>query len=238
MFWLTLDVETIPGQSDEARAIARAETRAPGTLKKPESIEAWWAEHGEAAVEENWRKQALDAALGELCCLGFAIGEDGQAQAIVRAPDEAEGEFVRRCLKAADKALMDIDHWHEARRPFVVGHNVSFDLGFLRARCWANRIAPPRWLPSADARAGRDYGDTMTQFAGFGGRIALSKLCACLGLPDPKEQGDGRDVFDLWRSGEHEALARYCQADVEATRAAWMIMTGLEPLEVVEEGRW
>ncbi len=234
MFMLTLDVETIPGQSEAASAIARADTKAPGTLKKPESIEAWWAEHGDAAVEETWRKQALDPALGELCCIGFAVGEDGEASAIVRAPHESEGDFLRRSLAVISKALSNAPHWHEARRPFVVGHNVQFDLGFLRARCWASRIMPPAWIPKPDTRSGKDYGDTMTMFAGFGGRIALSKLCACLGISDPKEQGDGRDVFDLWRTGEHEALAHYCKADVEATRAAWLIMTGLEPLELVE----
>lgn len=231
---LTIDVETLPGQSEEARAIARAETKAPGTLKKAESIEAWWAEQGEAAIMETWRKQALDPAAGELCAIGFAVDEEGDADCLVRGIDEPEDAFLRRAIKAINDALQDVPHWHEARRPFIVGHNVAFDLGFLRARCWANRIAPPAWLPRPDARVGRDYGDTMMQFAGHGGRISLSKLCRCLGLPDPKEQGEGRDVLDLWQRGCYAAIAEYCKGDVATTRQAWLIMAGLERLEVVE----
>ncbi len=223
---LTIDIETIPGQSEEARAIARAETKAPGTLKKPESIEAWWAEQGDAAVEETWRKQALDPAMGELCAIGFACGEDAPAVSVVRQLDEAEGDFIKRALQTI-QAAVEIEHgpfWHDSRRPFPVAHNAAFDFGFLRARCWANRIRPPHWLPKADARQGRDFGDTMLAFAGYGGRVSLSKLCRCLGIFDPKEEGDGRDVLALWKEGQHEALAAYNRADVEATRACWLVM--------------
>ncbi|QIK38107.1 hypothetical protein GWK36_09035 [Caldichromatium japonicum] len=227
---LVIDIETLPGQSDHARAIARAETKAPGNIKKAESIEAWWAEHGEAAVDEQWRKQALDPALGELCAIGFAIGEDGEADSIVRGLDETENAFLRRALAAINAALRDAPHWHPAMSEAVypVCHSSSFDFPFLRARCWANRIRPPHWMPGPNDRQGRDFGDTMTWFAGYGGRVSLSKLCACLGLADPKEQGDGRDVLALWKDGQHEALAAYNRADVEATRTAWLIMTGAD----------
>lgn len=228
-FILTLDVETLPGQTEEARAIARAETKAPGNLKKAESIEAWWAEQGDAAVMETWRRQALDPATGELCAIGFATGEEGEPDCFVRAVDEPEGAFLRRALRAVQETTIQ-----DMRRPFIVGHNVQFDLQFLRARCWANRIAPPVWLPRPDARLGRDYGDTMTQFAGYGGRISLSKLCRCLGLSDPKADSDGCDVPDLWQRGCYAAIAEYCKGDVAATRQAWLIMAGLERLEVVE----
>ncbi|MGB9670682.1 MAG: hypothetical protein ACP5OY_08700 [Halothiobacillaceae bacterium] len=233
-YMLTLDLETVPGQSEAARAIARAETKAPGNLKKAESIEAWWAEHGEAAIEEQWRKQALEPSLGEICAIGYAIGEDDSAQSIVRGHDETEGDFLRRALHAINAALRQAPYWHEARRPFVVCHNAAFDLPFLRARCWANRIIPPHWLPKPEDRQGKDYGDTMLLFAGYGGRVSLSKLARCLGLADPKETGDGRDVFDQWRSGQHEALAAYNIADVETTRRAWLIMRIGADCEVID----
>ncbi|MEO1767813.1 hypothetical protein [Thiobacter aerophilum] len=231
---LTIDVETIPGQSEAAKAQARAETKAPGTLKKAESIEAWWAEHGEAAIEEQWRKQALDPAIGELCAIGFAIGEDGEADSFVRGLDETESAFLRRALRSIDDAMRDFPHWHESRRPFVVCHNAAFDLPFLRARCWANRIIPPHWLPKPEDRQGKDYGDTMLMFAGYGGRVSLSKLARCLGLADPKETGDGRDVFDLWKAGSYAAIAEYNKGDVETTRRAWLIMRIGADCEVID----
>lgn len=230
---LTIDIETLPGQSEAARALARADTKAPGTLKKAESIEAWWAGQGEAAVMETWRKQALDPALGEICAVGFAVGEEAAAVPLVRGLEEPEGDFLRRAVSAVKEALEASPHWYEIRRPFLVAHNAPFDLGFLRARCWSNRIRPPHWLPRPEDRQGRDYGDTMTLFAGYGGRVSLSKLCACLGIPDPKEHGDGRDVFDLWKDGHHDALAAYNRADVEATRAAWLRMAYAHDCEML-----
>jgi hypothetical protein len=232
---LFIDVETIPGQSEEARAIARAETKAPGNLKKPESVAAWWLGHGEAAVEEVWRRQALDPALGELCAIGFAFGEDSPAVSVVRRLDEAERDFLKRAISTINAAI-EMDggaSWHESRRPFLIAHNAPFDCGFLRARCWANRIHPPRWLPKPDARLGRDYGDTMQVFAGYGGKVSLSKLCRCLGIHDPKQDGDGRDVLALWKEGQHDALAAYNRADVEAARTSWLIMALAADCEVI-----
>lgn len=240
MLPLFIDLETIPGQSEQAREIARAETKPPGTLKKEESITAWWEEHGEAAIEENWRKQALDPALGEICAIGFALGEEAPAQSLVRGLEEAEGDFLRRALRAIERSIREMTADIDGQRgPWdaitlrPVAHNAAFDFGFLRARCWANRIRPPYWLPRAADRYGKDYDDPMLAFAGFGGRVSLSRLTRCLGLPDPKAETDGGAVFDLWRNGEHARLAAYNAGDVEACRACWLIMTAGAGCELV-----
>lgn len=203
-------------------------------MRKAESISAWHAEHGDEAAEEAYRRQALDPALGEICALGFAA-DDGPVECTVRTLAESERDFLLRALQGIEAMLA-------ARRPdpsdpaapwfagvpvHPVGHNISgFDLGFLRARLWANRIKLPAWLPGPLARVGKDYSDTMTMFAGYSGKVSLDKLCRCLGIASPKSNGDGGAVFGLWRAGEHEALASYCAGDVEAVRQCWGIMTG------------
>src|SRR5512139_4067132 len=70
-----IDVETLPSLATAARDLVRESIKPPGTLKKPESIAAWWENEAPAAIEEAWRKQALDAAAGELCAVGFASDE-------------------------------------------------------------------------------------------------------------------------------------------------------------------
>jgi hypothetical protein len=233
MTTLFLDIETLPGQTEAAREQARADTKPPGTLRKAESIAAWWETEGEAAVEATWRKQALDPATGEMCALGFAT-LDTEPQSVVRALDEPEGVFLRRALAAVDAVLAaeapalqaDGTPWPFPAEVYAVGHNTEFDLGVIRARSWSNRIRLPRWIPKPGSRAPRDYADTMQMFAGYGGRISLDRLCRCLGVPSPKADCAGSDVLNLWQSGQHDALARYNAADVEATRACWLIMTG------------
>lgn len=229
---LFLDLETIPSQRLDAMTFALEATKPPGTLKKPESIRAWWDTEGQDAIHENWLRQALDPAIGEISCVGFAT-EDGTPRAVVRERDEEEGPFLRRAWRAIMDELHMDPHWHEARRPFVVGHNVAFDLRFMHLRAWANRLRLPAWFPKPDARAGRDYGCTMTTAAGFGGRLSLDALCRALGVQSPKTACDGRQAVELWLQGRMAELAAYCAADVAATRECWHIMTGcgLEGIE-------
>ena len=238
-----LDVETVPSQHPDARELARAELKPPGTLKKPESIQGWWDTEAESAAEAAYRKQALDPAQGELCAIGYALLE-GEPQVSVRELGEAERAFLVRALRSIDELLArrfeGVDRallpWADTST-FVIGHNVAFDLSFIRARGWANAVPVPRWVPGPWARPPKDYLCTMGQFAGPGGRISLDRLCKCLGVPSPKQGGDGSAVFDLWRSGAHDELAAYCSNDVQATRACWHIMSGVsgDPVAAVVE---
>lgn len=221
-----LDIETLPSLKPDARDIAGESVTPPGTLKKPESIANWWLEEGPAALEAAYRKQALDAATGELCAVGFA-GDDTEPVSLVRALDESEPVFLTRALDAI-WALLDTRavtapngrDW--PAEPYFIAHNAPFDLGFLLRRCWVNNTRPPFKLPTPSAREGKDYGDTMTAWAGYRGTISLDRLCRALGVPSPKAEGvDGSQVFDLWQAGEHLRIATYNAADVLATRQCW-----------------
>lgn len=221
-----LDIETLPSLASDARELARAGVRPPANYKKPETIEAWWRDEGDAAAETAWRKGALDGAVGEVCAIGFA-DDDSEPVSLVRGRHEPEGDFLRRAL-AAINILADTfatpgpDGHNWKADPFFVCHNAPFDLGFLLRRCWALGIRPPFKLPLPSAREGRDYGDTMTLWAGPRSTIGLDRLCRALAIPSPKADGiDGGQVLDLWLCEKMETLARYNAADVEAVRACW-----------------
>lgn len=232
---LFLDCETVPSQHPDAREQARAELKPPGTLKKPESIQSWWDTEAEAALESAYRKQALDPAQGELCCIGFAV-DDADPVAVVRTLNEPEGDYLRRALAVVDEHLREANRqadpllqpWIDAAPVYPVGFNIAkFDLQFLRWRCWASRIATPSWLPGPFARAPRDFGDVMMLAAGPTGTMSLDKVCRALGIASPKAEGvDGSQVLDLWRNGEHERIVAYCCSDVQAARCAWHVMQG------------
>lgn len=234
MTTIYIDVETLPGQTEEAKSKARRDTHAPAAMKRPETIAAWWRDEGDAAVDAKWRAQALDPASGELCCIGFAL-DDADPEAVVRELGEPEGAYLRRALAVIDARLKAHEQAiDEAMRPWVsgepaycVGHNVAFDLGFIRARCWATRTPIPSWIPGAFARTPRDFGDSMLAFAGYGGKISLDRLSRALELRSPKEGGfDGSQVLDAWIAGEHERIAKYCARDVASTRECWQVMAG------------
>ena len=221
-----LDIETLPSLAPEALDLARAGVKPPGNFKKAESIAEWWKTEGEAAVAEAHRRQALDAASGELCAIGFAA-DDTEPVSLVRERQEPEPDFLRRGL-AAVAFLVDsgcttgADGTLWPMQPYFIAHNAPFDLGFLMRRCWVNGIRPAFKLPPPSAREGKDYGDTMTTWAGYRNTIGLDRLCRALGVPSPKAEGmDGSQVYDLWQAGEHERIATYNAADVRAVRACW-----------------
>ena len=228
-----IDVETLPSLLPDARELARQGVRPPGTLKKPESIAAWWETEGPAAIEEAYRRQALDAATGELGALGFC-NDDTEPVSLVRASNESDAHFLRYALgevlalvNTGNRTGPDGHVWPD--EPLFIAHNAPFDLGFLLRRCWVHGLRPPFRLPGPSAREGKDYGDTMTAWAGYRGTIGLDRLCRALGIPSPKAGGvDGSQVFDLWTAGNHEAIRAYNVADVEAVRACWWRLNWME----------
>jgi hypothetical protein len=221
-----LDIETLPSLSTDARELARQSVKCPGSYKKAESIAAWWETEGEAAAETAYRKGALDGAIGELCAIGYA-SDDTDPVSLVRIADEPESDFLRRSLEAiralADSAaVIDASGNSWPSEEYFIAHNAPFDLGFLLRRCWVHGIKPPVKLPLPSAHAPRDFGDTMTLWAGNRETISLDRLCRALGVKSPKSDGvDGSQVFDMWQAGKYEDIARYNAADVLAVKQCW-----------------
>lgn len=230
-----LDVETVPSQHPEALAEVRATLKPPGTLKKAESVAAWWANEADAAAEEAHRKQSLDGGTkGEIISIA-AVTEDGDQWVRCRAPGESEAELLREFFAVvegwtqaeADKmTLGHPDAWPiDAHYP--VAHNAAFDMGYLWRRAIINRVPLPRWLPGPDGRAGKDYGCTMLAWAGWGNRVSLDSLCRALGITSPKDEGiDGSKVYDAWQAGEVERIAAYNLKDAQTVAEVWQRLLG------------
>lgn len=232
---LFLDVETIPCMHPQAKAEIRASIKPPGTLKKAESIAAWYATDADAAAEETWRRQALDGGTaGEI--ISVAIVDDGNRQFVrCRKQGEAEAELLADAFAAVEawtaadaeqllpgrSAAFPLDDHH------VIAHNAAFDAGFLWRRATVHAIPRPRWLPGPMDRPGKDYSCTMQLWAGFGGRVSLDTLCRALGVPSPKAEGfDGSQILDAWLAGEAERIAAYNLADAMTVREVFHRLMG------------
>lgn len=248
-----LDIETIPdmrpGARDEQIKHAAENIRVPngatkeslaadlGITDKDEikftpraSLDARWiTEVGPSQAEPEgdalWRKTALDGAKGQICCIGAASG-DGPPLAFTGE----EADVLRQFFQWFEKTY---PHNAGVLRPPLVGHNViAFDLRFLLQRSIILGIKPPIWLPF-DARpwdTDRVY-DTMTQWAGHGGKISLDNLAAALGIPG-KNGIDGSMIYDMWAEGRIDEIAEYCIADVRITREIHRRMTFMTEVEM------
>lgn len=235
-----LDIETIPGQSAAVKAAIqadidqqKAELTAPGNYKDPAKIAAYLADKRDeldAKGDELWRKTSFQGDRGEVVCIAWAV-DDGPVTVSYRGLGEDEGRILLDFF-----ATFTGGNRH--RGPTFIGHNVrDFDLRFLFQRAVILGIRPSIRLPH-DSRPGSDaVFDTMTAWAGWGGRISLDRLCQALGIPTKGseldgEEIDGAKVWDYVQAGRIEAVATYCRADVERVRAVHHRMT------FVEAGEW
>lgn len=218
---LYLDIETLPTDREDVREYIAASVTHPGNISKAETIAKWNEESRPAAVEEAVSKTGLDGSFGRVCVIGWAF-EDAGVTTALSADNEA---YVLNAFAGAMSAVPLTEHYTTC----VVGHNVSsFDLRFLTQRFIVHGIKPPLLIQrAAQAKpweADKVF-DTMVQWAGVGNRISLEKLCLALSIPTSKGDITGATVAAAVAAGRIEAVARYCEGDVEATRAAHRRMT-------------
>lgn len=227
---LFLDIETIPGQSVVAFEAAKAGVKPPATLKKPETIAAWWENDAADAAQQAYLRQSLDGGLhGEIISIA-ACTDCGHEWVRCRAQGESEAELLT-------EFFAQVEAWQQAEAAKIIGNahawpldpvypvafnGGGFDFPFLWHRAVVLGAAWPDWLPKPMARAGKDFGDPMQLWAGYGGRVSLDALCKALGLTSPKDGGmDGSQVYDRWRLGENAEIAAYNLRDAKAVGALW-----------------
>lgn len=228
-----LDIETVPSQLPDAREQVRAGLKPPATMKLQTTIDKWWATEADSAADDAWRKQSFDALHGEI--VSIACSDDGDRRWVrCRAMGESEAALIAEFYATIEQwtredfaALTERDRsaWFPGDDHFVIGHNVQFDIGFLWRRSRVLGVPVPGWLPAPLARANA-YGDTMTLWAGFGGRVSLDNLCRALGVPTSKDGITGAEVFDAWLAGQTERIAEYNADDVRATAKCWHRLNG------------
>lgn len=224
MTQIILDIETLPG--DESLREEIAETiKAPATMSKSETIEAWHNGEGKYAgeknrlIDEQFRKTSFDGAVGRIAVIGFATM--GGEPVVIADDDEKnllEMFFEQVMLNCQQKM-----HFSE---PFFIGHNISnFDLKFIFHRCVVNNVKPPFKLHN-NGRHGTDFYDTMIGWSGHSRDkwISMDKLCKALGI-EGKGDMDGSMVYDEWMAGNAGKVAAYCADDVRKTRQIYQRMT-------------
>lgn len=196
MTYTYFDVETIPDQSPDALERAMQSVKVPGNYKDPNTIEKYKQEKAQEALD----KTALDGFKGHVACISWLHADGWVESASVRTLD--------------DEALAIRDFFKSLKGHKLVGHNiVDFDLVFLTKRALVLGVPLPNdfaW-PRNPKPWDNAIFDTMTQFGKEW--VSLDALCGYMGI-DGKDDVDGSMVSGMWDMGLHDAIQRYCEADV------------------------
>jgi DNA polymerase elongation subunit (family B) len=103
---------------------------------------------------------------------------------------------------------------------FVTFNGRAFDCPFIMVRSAVHKIKPKRDLmPNRYGDAHIDLFDQLTFFGAARRKFSLDMWCRTFGIKSPKADGiTGYQVKELFRSGKHIEIARYCAGDLQATK--------------------
>lgn len=221
MIRIFLDCETRPTSRMSVREAVTADIGPPGNYKSAEAIAKWWAENGEAKRVDAINRTALDGTWGEIVCIGYAV-DDGIIGVI---HSDTEADTLRAFVSALSMSCHDVPAWQMNAQ--YIGHNIAgFDLRFIWQRSRIHGVALPKWPLERYPKAPYVY-DTMTEWAGFGGRISQRNLELAFGLErtDPLENG-GADVAAALDAGRLDDVVAHCAEDVRLLREIYRRMSG------------
>lgn len=209
MTYIYLDIETIPSQLDWVTEHITNTTKPPSNIKKPESIDAWYAEKHEQAIEDNLRKCSFDGAMNHIICIGVAI-DDHDPVTFSAESEEKERDVI-------ETFYAYIENNTDIFGNIFVGHNISgFDLRVILQRSIILNVQPCENVPFHAKPWDHNPFDTMAKWD-FRNSIKLDVLAKALGL-EGKQGVNGSMVYDMWDAGQDEDIAEYCKDDVRLVR--------------------
>lgn len=217
------DIETIPQQpEEEAKALIAETIKAPATMSKPETIEAWHKGEGKYAnakrntIEKAYRDTSFDGAKGEICSIAWAV-EDGSINNMAACDGATEADMI-------DFFFNSVFMECQKKQPFFIGHYIGgFDLKFLWKRAVIHNMKPPFAFP-VNGRHGKDFFCTMTEWAGYKDTVSMDNLAKALGI-EGKGDMDGSMVWDTWDAGDYNKVRDYNASDVEIVREIYNRLT-------------
>jgi len=180
----------------------------------------------EARAAEALAKTAVDPLLAEVLCCAVAVGADGG-----RLEFEGMTESNDRPMLA--QLAEDLNQM-AGPRTIWVGHNIEgFDLPVLLNRWRHYDIRPPEHFPMPVRHGWRGWVyDTMLRCPSKNGMgfVSLDDACAAYGIAGESifwrgEPMDGSRVGEAFKAGKYDMIMRYCDQDVQTTRALYLRMT-------------
>lgn len=218
---LFLDIETIPQHPSFESC--------PEEMKKLWSRKAANLKHDpEESVEDLYKRAGIYAEFGQIICVSTGF---------IHMLDGVETLRIKSFFSHDERAMLN-DFAELLRKSFsnsdsrLCAHNgKEFDFPYLGRRMVINNIPLPNILDVAGKKPWEvNFLDTMEmwKFGDFKSYTPLNLLTHVLGVPSPKDDIDGSQVWSVyWLENDLDRIVRYCEKDVEALANVYRRMKGL-----------
>lgn len=211
---VVIDIETVPTEAALAIPYPEADRTPPANYKSDEAIERWRTNDRLAWVDASIKQYSTNPRLGRVLCVGTSLG--ASYATIEREEARALAFFWDSVFHTTGRVVTWNGAWDLrflVLRSAILG--VQPSLSPMKIREWFRRYTVS---PHFDCKAVLLNWDV--RVAGEG----LDEWGAALRVGHKAEGLDGGQVWPLFLEGEHEAIERYCMADVELTKGIYHVL--------------
>lgn len=218
---LFLDIETVPQQPDY-------------TLL-PDDWQTLWNKKAEILLRNStddtpadiYARAGIYAEFGKIVCIscGVISGNGDTKQLTIKS---FSGDDEKILLAAFAQMLQK---WTNGEPRFLCAHNgKEFDFPYLSRRMIINNIPLPQLLNTSGKKPWEvGHIDTMElwKFGDFKSYTSLNLLAVSLGIPTPKDDIDGSQVWEVyWKDKNLPRIVTYCQKDVVTVAQIYLRLNG------------
>jgi len=184
-----------------------------------------WAEN-EQEQERVKESLSLYPLTGEIIAIGMINPDTNKGAVYFQAPGAEHRPFEEDGIHyecGTEKELLE-KFWNtvKAYDQIVTFNGRAFDCPFIIVRSAVNKVKPTRDLMPYRYSNNSTHIDLFDQLTFYGAskrKFPLDMWCRTFGIPSPKADGiTGHDVKNLFQSGRHIDIARYCAGDLKATK--------------------
>ena len=163
-----------------------------------------------------YSQAGLYAEFGKIICISVGVFHQRQGQMGFRLKS-----FIHRDERELLAGFSDLLKTQPANL-ILCGHNgKAFDFPYLCKRMSINKLPLPSQLDIAGKKPWDiNHLDTMElwRFGDFRNNVSLNLMAAALGIPSPKDDISGEDVYRVYyEENDLERIRTYCEKDVITT---------------------
>ncbi len=182
-----------------------------------------WAETDED-VKEVKESLSFYPLTGEIVSIGMLNPDTMRGAVYFQAPNDVVPPFEEGSITFQTGTEKEIlrNFWDVIKTydQFITFNGRAFDCPFIMIRSAVYMLRPSRDLmPNRYSGPHIDLLDQLTFYGASRRRFSLDMWCKALGIKSPKSGGiTGYAVKEMFLSGRHIEIARYCLRDLLATR--------------------